>query len=128
VDAATRRDSGQRLDDRMVDFIRRQELLFVTLARGGRTSRSGPPGFVRVPSRRLLAWPEFDVADPPLTGRVQLMLLDLFHQRAVLHIVGVATVAAFAPPQVCGPDPAAAPGPRPDFWVRVRVDQAWFAG
>jgi hypothetical protein len=114
-----------RLDDRMVGFIRRQEMVFVTVAGGPRTSRSGPAGFLRVPSRRLLSWPEFDRS--PLAGQVRLLFLDLFQERTGLHVTGRASVVPYGPLQLCGSGLAVASGPRPEFWVRVRVDQAWFA-
>jgi len=118
------------LDERMIEFIRRQEMLLVMLAGGARSSRSGPEGFIRVPSRRLIAWPEFGSVDSlglSLSGPVRLLLLDLFKERAGLHLMGWASLAPFAPPALCGPSPAAGTGPRPDFWVRVRVDRAHFA-
>jgi hypothetical protein len=116
-----------RLDDRMVGFIRRQEMVFVTVAGGPRTSRSGPAGFLQVPSRRLISWPEF--GRPPLAGQVRLLFLDLFQERTGLHVTGRASVVPYGPLQVCGSLPVALSpaGPRPEFWVRVRVDQAWFA-
>lgn len=117
-----------RLDDRMVDFIGRQEMVFVTVAGGPRTSRSGPAGFVRVPSRRLISWPEFGPGHRPLTpGPVRLLFLDLVQERTGLHVTGRASLVPFGPLQVCGSLPVAVAGPPPEFWVRVRVDQAWFA-
>jgi len=111
----------------MVGFIRRQEMVFVTPARGERTSRSGPAGFLSVPSRRLLSWPEFGPGRPPVSGPVRLLLLDLFQERTGLHVTGRASVVPYGPLQLCGSVGLALPGPRPEFWVRVRVDQAWFA-
>ncbi|GIF49351.1 hypothetical protein Afe04nite_38900 [Asanoa ferruginea] len=116
-----------RLDDRMVGFIRRQEMVFVSVAGGPRTSRSGPSGFLRVPSRRLLSWPEFGHSRPSVAGQVRLLFLDLFAERTGLHVTGRASVVPYGPLQLCGSSSVSSPGPRPEFWVRVRVDQAWFA-
>ena len=110
----------------MVAFIRQQEMVFVTPARGERTSRSGPAGFLRVASRRLLSWPEFEGRSAD-SGPVRLLFLDLFHERTGLHVTGRASVVPFGPLQLCGAPPVAVAGPRPTCWVRVRVDQAWFA-
>jgi hypothetical protein len=116
----------KRLDDRMVDFIRRQEMVFVTAALGGRTARRGAPGFIEVPSRRLITWPEF--GRTPISGPVRLLLLDLLRERTGLHVAGRASVVAHAPLRACdgGVPPAATAGPPPECWVQVRVDQAWF--
>ena len=116
---------GQRLDDRMIAFVRRQEMVFVSPARGERTSRTGPAGFIRVPARRLLAWPEFGRA--PISGPVRLLMLDLLVERAGLHVTGRASIAPYGPVALCGSPVLPVTGPRPDYWVRVRVDQAWFA-
>lgn len=123
----------KRLDDRMIDFIRRQEMIFVTAALGGRTARRGPVGFVQVPSRRLVTWPEY--GRTPISGAVRLLLLDLLNERTGLHVTGRASVVSFGPLQVAStaaapvaaPGPGPGPGPQPECWVRVRVDQAWFA-
>ncbi|MDG4822025.1 hypothetical protein O7635_09175 [Asanoa sp. WMMD1127] len=111
----------------MVDFIRRQEMIFVTMAAGGRTARRGPVGFLQVPARRMITWPEFGEIRAPVTGGVRLLMLDLLEERTGLHVTGRASVAPFGPPQLCGSAPARTAGPPPDRWVRVRVDQAWFA-
>ncbi|WP_203705907.1 hypothetical protein [Asanoa iriomotensis] len=116
----------KRLDDRMVDFIRKQEMVFVTAALGGRTARRGPVGFVQVPSRRLVTWPEYERT--PISGPVRLLLLDLLHERTGLHVTGRASAVSYGPLQVAsGSDPVLVDGPVPECWVRVRVDQAWFA-
>jgi hypothetical protein len=116
----------KRLDDRMIEFIGKQEMIFVTAALGGRTARRGPVGFVQVPSRRLVTWPEYG-GGAPITGQVRLLLLDLLHERTGLHVTGRASVVSFGPLRVASSTPVVAPGPQPERWVRVRVDQAWFA-
>ncbi|GIF71016.1 hypothetical protein [Asanoa siamensis] len=115
-----------RLDDRMVGFISAQEMVFVTAARGGRTACRGVPGFVQAPSRRLITWPEPRVS--PISGPVRLLFLDLLRERTGLHVSGTASVVAFAPPHLASPAGAPAQAsPDAACWVRVRVDQAWFA-
>ena len=51
------------LNPRMVEFVARQEMLFVATAdRSGEcdnTFRAGPPGFIRVLGPHRLAWPEY---------------------------------------------------------------------
>ena len=121
------RAESSRLDDRMIEFVRNQEMVFVTLAAGGRTARRGPAGFLQVPARRLITWPEFGAGGAPVTGSVRLLFLDLLQERTGLHVTGRASVVAFGPPQLAGTGPAALVGPPPACWVRVRVDQAWFA-
>lgn len=115
-----------RLDDRMVDFVVGQEMVFITPMWGERTSRIGPVGFLRVPSRRLIAWPESG-SHPVISGPVRLLLLDLLAERTGLHVKGKASVGPYRPLQVCGPAPLPAAGPQPECWVQVRVDEAWFA-
>ena len=114
-----------RLDDRMVEFIRGQEMVFITPMWGERTSRIGPLGFLRVPSRRLISWPESG-SHPVISGPVRLLLLDLLAEKTGLHVTGKASVGPFGPLQVCGSGPVDAAGPTAGSWVRVRVDEAWF--
>jgi hypothetical protein len=121
------------LDERMINFIRHQEMVFITASvlRPGdppaRTSRRGPRGFVHVASRRMVAWPEFGPPPgPAFDGQISLFMLDLFRDVAGLHVLGRASVAAFAPPQLCDA-PAAPPlAGRPTAWVRMHVEAAWF--
>lgn len=115
-----------RLDDRMVEFIRGQEMVFITPMWGERTSRIGPLGFLRVPSRRLISWPESG-NHPVISGPVRLLLLDLLAQKTGLHVTGKASVGPYGPLQVCGSGPMDDAGPTAETWVRVRVDEAWFA-
>lgn len=115
-----------RLDDRMAEFIRAQEMVFITPMWGERTSRIGPLGFLRVPSRRLISWPESG-NHPVISGPVRLLLLDLLAEKTGLHVTGKASVGPYGPLQVCGTGPLDAAGPTAESWVRVRVDEAWFA-
>ena len=95
------------LDDRMRDFVSRQETMFVTAeVEDGDPEpgvAAGPPGFVRVLDEKRLAWP----ASGGFRGtrEVELLFVDLFPDVVKLTIAGTATVGA-------------------DGWVVVHVGEA----
>ena len=96
------------LNERMQDFIARQEWMFVATsdARGAcdSTLRAGPAGFVAVLSPRTVAWPEYrgngvlasrgNIVENPHVG---LLFVDFTGDRIGLHVNGRAGLADDAP-------------------------------
>jgi len=127
-----------RLNDRMREFVMRQEMLFVATSdnRGecDCTFRAGPPGFVRVLDAGRLAWPEYrgngvmaSLGNIHESGQVGLLFVDFFRDVIGLHVNGRAAILehddmclAFGPPPV---DPV--PGRQPERWVLVHVEEAY---
>src|SRR5256714_13033597 len=78
-----------RLNERMREFVARQEMLFVSTSdmegECDCTFRAGPPGFVQVLDDARLAWPEYrgngvmaSLGNIHETGRVGLLFVDFF--------------------------------------------------
>jgi uncharacterized protein len=121
-----------RLNDRMREFVARQEMMFVATSDGtgecDATFRAGPPGFVRVLDERSLAWPEYrgngvhaslgNIAENAHAG---LLFVDFFRDVIGLHVNGSATVVDDLP----GVPVDAIPGRRAECWVRVAVEEAY---
>lgn len=126
------------LNPGMRRFIDRMEMLFISTAdRDGRCDcslRAGPPGFVRTPDTRTLAYPEYrgngvlaslgNVLENPNVG---LLMVDFLESTVGLHVNGRARVCTndefdaitgMAPQIVDG-------GPRPERWVVVEVEEAY---
>ena len=87
------------LDDRMQNFVRRQEMLFVATGEADDghdcTFVTGGAGFVRVLSVNRLAWPEFDdvslsdaISDIHRDPRISLLFVDFGRGAIGLHING----------------------------------------
>jgi uncharacterized protein len=74
-----------RLNDRMREFIGRQEMVFVSSSGGEVLMRSGPAGFARVVGDRRVLVPE-------LRGPVSLLFVDFFDDVGSLHVRGRASV------------------------------------
>ena len=118
-----------RLNERMVAFIGRQEMVWIATADGRGecdcSFRAGPPGFVQVLDDRTVRYPEYrgngvmaslgNIAENPHVGMV---FLDFDQQRIGLHVNGTARIVE-----------AAANGngarPRAERWVEVRVQEAY---
>jgi predicted pyridoxine 5'-phosphate oxidase superfamily flavin-nucleotide-binding protein len=133
-----REQALDHLNERMREFVCRQEMMFVATADGDGecdcTFRAGPAGFVRVLDPRRIAWPEYrgngvlaslgNLAENPFVG---LLFVDFFHAVMGLHVNGHATIvedAAIRAAHPCLPvDPV--PGRRPERWVSLRVDEAY---
>ncbi len=126
------------LNERMVEFVGRQEMLFVASADGGGacdcTFRAGPPGFIQVLDRRRLAWPEYrgngvmaSLGNILETGRVGLLLVDFFRDVIGLHVNGRASVVTDEALREQVPDLPVDPHPgrRPVVGVVVEVDEAY---
>jgi uncharacterized protein len=118
-----------RLNDRMVQFIGRQEMVWIATAdaRGecDCSFRAGPPGFVRVLDDRTVRYPEYrgngvmaslgNIAENPHVG---LVFLDFDQERIGLHLNGAARIV-----EAAGNGDLAAP--RVERWVEVRVQEAY---
>ncbi|MDX3227007.1 pyridoxamine 5'-phosphate oxidase family protein [Streptomyces sp. ME19-01-6] len=127
-----------RLNDRMREFVGRQEMFFLaTSDRQGEcdsTFRAGPPGFLRVFDDRTLAYPEYrgngvlaslgNIEENPHLG---ILLIDFLRDRIGLHINGRARVVEDAEMRAVHPglpvDPV--PGRRAVVWVEVTVEEAY---
>jgi predicted pyridoxine 5'-phosphate oxidase superfamily flavin-nucleotide-binding protein len=141
VDRARRFYSQQvldRLNERMCEFVARQEMMFVATADGRGecdcTFRAGPPGFVIVLDKRRVAWPEYrgngvlaSLGNMTENAHVGLLFVDFFRDMIGLHLNGRAAVVEDAMMRATHPglpvDPV--PGRRPERWVRVTVTEAY---
>jgi predicted pyridoxine 5'-phosphate oxidase superfamily flavin-nucleotide-binding protein len=131
----SRRQVFDHLDERMREFLSRQEMMFIGTAdwRGecDCTFRAGPPGFVRVQDPYRLAWPEYQgngvlasLDNITENGRVGLLFVDFFRDVIGLHVNGRAMIVE---DELTGTaDPA--PGRRPERWVTVHVEKAYLSG
>lgn len=126
------------LNDRMREFVQRQEMFFLATADGSgecdSSFRAGPPGFLQVLSERALAYPEYrgngvhaslgNIGENPHLG---IMLIDFTRSRIGLHINGRATVIPDEEIRASYPhlpeDPV--PGRRAQMWVHVEVEEAY---
>jgi hypothetical protein len=127
-----------RLNDRMVDFIRRQEMVFVSTADGrgecDASFRAGPPGFVVVLDDRTVAYPEYrgngvmaSLGNMAENAHVGLLFVDFCTDVVGLHVNGSARVLPVA--EMRGIHPwlisDAVRGRRPELWVNVTVEEAY---
>jgi uncharacterized protein len=117
-----------RLNDRMIQFIGRQEMVWIATADGHGecdcSFRAGPPGFVQVLDARTLRYPEYrgngvmaslgNILENPHVGMV---FLDFDQERIGLHVNGTARIVEAAWPDLARP--------RVERWVEVRVDEAY---
>jgi predicted pyridoxine 5'-phosphate oxidase superfamily flavin-nucleotide-binding protein len=117
-----------RLNDRMIQFIGRQEMVWIATADGHGecdcSFRAGPPGFVQVLDARTLRYPEYrgngvmaslgNILENPHVGMV---FLDLDQERIGLHVNGTARIVEAGWHDLARP--------RVERWVEVRVDEAY---
>lgn len=132
------------LDERMQNFVRRQEMLFVATGEPDDghdcTFVTGGAGFVRVLSVNRLAWPEFDdgslseaIADIDRDPRVSLLFVDFARGALGLHINGRAKVldddAMRRAYRALNLDPTLdlVADRRPTRWITVYVEQAYIS-
>jgi predicted pyridoxine 5'-phosphate oxidase superfamily flavin-nucleotide-binding protein len=126
------------LNERMIEFVGRQEMMFVATADAlghcDCTFRAGPPGFVAVLEPGRLAWPEYrgngvmaSVGNLLENPNVGLIFVDFFRDIIGLHVNGHATVAPDAEMRRDFPQLPSdlVPGRRPERWVNVFVDEAY---
>lgn len=111
----------------MIDFIRRQTMVFVATADGNghcdASFRGGEPGFVAVLDQNTLAYPEYrgngvyaslgNVSENPHMG---LLFIDFFQHGIGLHVNGRASIES---------EIADLSDPRAERWVRLSVDEAY---
>jgi predicted pyridoxine 5'-phosphate oxidase superfamily flavin-nucleotide-binding protein len=117
-----------RLNDRMIQFIGRQEMVWIATADGHGecdcSFRAGPPGFVQVLDARTLRYPEYrgngvmaslgNILENPHVGMV---FLDFDQERIGLHVNGTARIVEAGWHDLARP--------RVERWVEVRVDEAY---
>jgi predicted pyridoxine 5'-phosphate oxidase superfamily flavin-nucleotide-binding protein len=133
-----RQQMVDRLNERMREFVARQEMLFVSTSDGQGecdcTFRAGPPGFVRVLDERSLTWPEYrgngvhaSVGNIHENGHVGLLFMDFFRDVIGLHVNGRAEVVEDDRMRALLDELAAdpVPGRRPEHWVLVEVAEAY---
>jgi uncharacterized protein len=126
------------LNERMREFVGRQEMMFVATADGRGecdcTLRAGPPGFVRVLDRRRLAWPEYrgngvmaSLGNVTENANVGLLFVDFFREVIGLHVNGPAKIVEDAAMRTAYRDLPVdpVPGRRPERWVTVQVEEAY---
>jgi uncharacterized protein len=117
-----------RLNDPMIEFIGRQEMVWIATADGRGecdcSFRAGPPGFVQVLDARTIRYPEYrgngvmaslgNICENPHVGMV---FLDLDRERIGLHVNGRARIVEA--------DDHGVQRPRVERWVEVRVQEAY---
>ncbi|MDT4989534.1 MAG: uncharacterized protein QOI74_3628 [Micromonosporaceae bacterium] len=133
-----RRQVLDHLNERMRQFIARQEMMFLATsdAHGAcdNTFRAGPPGFIRVLDEYRLIWPEYrgngvmaslgNITENPHVG---LLFVDFFvdviglHVNATAEIIEDPTIRSKRPDLPVDPVPAR----RAQVWVVARVDEAY---
>jgi predicted pyridoxine 5'-phosphate oxidase superfamily flavin-nucleotide-binding protein len=117
-----------RLNDRMIEFIGRQEMVWIASADGHGecdcSFRAGPAGFVQVLDAWTMRYPEYrgngvmaslgNIQENPHVGMV---FLDFDQERIGLHVNGTARVVEA--------DDHNDERPRVERWVEVRVQEAY---
>lgn len=127
-----------RLNRNMIEFIGRQEMVFIATADGGGecdcSFRAGPAGFVLVLDDRMLAYPEYrgngvmaSLGNIAENGHIGMFFGDFFTHQIGLHVNGTATVVQDADlrarcPWIPQPD---IPGRQARRWVQVGVEEAY---
>jgi predicted pyridoxine 5'-phosphate oxidase superfamily flavin-nucleotide-binding protein len=138
ADRFYRQQMLDHLNDRMREFVARQEMMFVSSASGDGecdcTFRAGPPGFVSVLDAQTLAWPEYrgngvmaSLGNMSENAHVGLLFVDFFTDLIGLHVNGRTTIVEDAAMRERHPDlPVdSVPGRRPERWVTVHVVEAY---
>ncbi|WP_059010015.1 pyridoxamine 5'-phosphate oxidase family protein [Streptomyces specialis] len=126
------------LNERMRDFVARQEMFFLATAdRHGacdNSFRAGPPGFLHVLGPKAVAYPEYrgngvhaslgNITENPWAG---LLLMDFDRARIGLHINGRAAIVPDAELRAAHPGLPrdTAPGRAAGLWVRIEVEEAY---
>lgn len=143
-DSDLSREVSTELDDRMQNFVRRQEMLFVATGEPDDghdcTFVTGGAGFVRVLSVNRLAWPEFDdaslsdaITDIERDPRVSLLFVDFARGAIGLHVNGKAKIldddAMRRAYRALNLDPALdlIADRRPARWITVYVESAYIS-
>jgi predicted pyridoxine 5'-phosphate oxidase superfamily flavin-nucleotide-binding protein len=126
------------LNKRMIEFVCRQEMLFVATADANgecdATFRAGPPGFIRVFDYATVGYPEYrgngvmaSLGNISENGHVGLLMIDFIEDLIGLHINGTAEIVAddvlqnqYDLTDVQNPGRHA-----PERWVKVNVVEAY---
>lgn len=126
------------LNRRMIDFVCRQEMLFVATADANgecdSTFRAGPAGFIRVFDYTTIGYPEYrgngvmaSLGNISENGHVGLLMIDFIEDLIGLHINGTAEVVAndllaaqYDLSDVQNPGRHA-----PERWVKIGVVEAY---
>jgi uncharacterized protein len=117
-----------RLNQRMIEFIGRQEMVWIATADSHGecdcSFRAGPPGFVQVLDARTMRYPEYrgngvmaslgNLYENPHVG---IVFLDFDQERIGLHVNGTARIVEA--------DDRNGERPRVERWVEVRVQEAY---
>jgi hypothetical protein len=126
------------LNERMREFVARQEMMFVSTADAGgecdATFRAGPPGFVLVLDSQRIAWPEYrgngvmaSLGNMSENAHVGILFVDFFVDVIGLHVNGRIAILEDDVMRAEHPglpvDPV--PGRRPERWVVVTVTEAF---
>jgi predicted pyridoxine 5'-phosphate oxidase superfamily flavin-nucleotide-binding protein len=117
-----------RLNQRMVQFIGRQEMVWIATADAHGecdcSFRAGPPGFVQVLDDRTVRYPEYrgngvmaSLGNIAENTHVGMVFLDFDQERIGLHVNGTARIVE------AGGNGGARP--RVERWVEVRVQEAY---
>jgi predicted pyridoxine 5'-phosphate oxidase superfamily flavin-nucleotide-binding protein len=134
------------LNQRMREFVARQEMCFIATADGrgecDATFRAGAPGFVHVIDERTLVYPEYrgngvmaslgNIAENPHVG---ILFIDFTRDVIGLHVNGAARVVEreellldhpeLAPAVLEQVPGATGPRPKAERWVLVHVHEAY---
>ncbi|HEV7824871.1 MAG TPA: pyridoxamine 5'-phosphate oxidase family protein [Mycobacteriales bacterium] len=126
------------LNDRMIEFIAHQEMVFISTAdsRGecDASFRAGPAGFVVVLDDCTVAYPEYrgngvmaSLGNMAENAHVGLLFVDFVEDVIGLHVNGTAKVRPDREMRAHHPwlPEEAAPGRRPEMWVVVSVEEAY---
>jgi predicted pyridoxine 5'-phosphate oxidase superfamily flavin-nucleotide-binding protein len=117
-----------RLNERMIQFVGRQEMVWIATADGHGecdcSFRAGPPGFVQVLDAFTLRYPEYrgngvmaslgNIAENPHVG---MTFLDFDQERIGLHVNGTARIVEAGEGNGVRP--------RAERWVEVGVQEAY---
>ena len=117
------------LNDRMIEFVGRQDMAFIATADAAgecdSTFRAGTPGFIQVIDERTVAYPEYrgngvlaslgNISENP---HVAILLIDFVSDLIGLHINGTAEIVG----NTAGDSPV---GRTPERWVLVHVEEAY---
>jgi predicted pyridoxine 5'-phosphate oxidase superfamily flavin-nucleotide-binding protein len=126
------------LNVRMLEFIGRQEMMFVATADAAgecdATFRAGPPGFVCVLGPERIAWPEYrgngvmaSLGNISENAHVGILFVDFFQDVIGLHVNGVAVIVDDDQMRIAYPDLPVdpVPGRKPERWVTVTIAEAY---
>lgn len=130
------------LNDRMRDFVGRQEMVFVSTADAtgacDSSFRAGLPGFVQVIDEHHLAYPEYrgngvmaSLGNILENGNIGLLFIDFFSDIIGLHVNGAASIVPNDELLDRDVSPGmmeaigAANGRTPERWVWVEVEEAY---